>query len=376
MTTAGCDRIPKPQRVKPAFWPLADPFPGPHAAPTGAAKDAISHALSRMAYGPAPGDYCRVREMGVAAFLEEQLAPESIDDRSCEQRVRLCETIVVPERELFEYQDTLLLEELTRATLLRAVYSHRQLFEVMVGFWNDHFNIDSSKGDCRWLKTMDDREVIRKHALGYFPDLLRAVVLSPAMLWYLDGRVNQRATEDERPNENYARELLELHSLGVHAGYSQQDVMEVARCLTGWTVQERGWFKKRGRVKFNQELHDDGAKIVLGEVVPEGLGSEDVERILEIVMANPHTSQFIAAKLCRRFVSENPSAAIVDAAATAFRDSGGDIPITLRALFGHPEFGQSRDAKFKRPFRFVVSCVKCSPSFRMLSSPYSLSHRQ
>jgi uncharacterized protein (DUF1800 family) len=378
VSATGCDLAPElipelklAKLAPPSFWPAADPFPGPYAAPAGTEKDAVSHALSRMAYGPAPGDYARVSALGVEAYLEEQLSPDAIDDTPCDQRIRLCETIFVPGRELYEYQETLLLEELTRATLLRAVYSKRQLYEVMVGFWTDHFNIDSSKGDCQWLKTMDDREVIRKHALGKFPELLRAVVLSPAMLWYLDGRVNRRATEDEQPNENYARELLELHSLGVHAGYSQQDVMEVARCLTGWTVQEPGWLKRRGRVKFNPDLHDDGAKEVLGVTVPSGLGEGDVERVIEIVMKNPETGHFIATKLCRRFVSDTPGIEIIDTVASAFRKSEGDIPTTLRALFAHPEFLQSRDAKLKRPFRFAVSALRATGASGKMQSPVS-----
>src|SRR5207302_4720804 len=160
----------------------------------------------------------------------------------------------------------------------------RQLYEVMVRFWSDHFNIDPSKGDCKWLKAADDRDVVRAHALGRFSDLLRASALSPAMLWYLDGRVNRRARPDEKPNENYARELLELHTLGVHGGYTQRDVMEVARCLTGWTV--RGTKQAKfglGTVEFSVRLHDNGEKTVLGQRIAPGGGERDIDRVLEIV---------------------------------------------------------------------------------------------
>src|ERR1041384_25647 len=197
---------------------------------------------------------------------------------------------------------------MVRAAVLRAVYSERQLYEVMVGFWSDHFNIDPGKGDCRWLKAWDDRAVIRKYALGdcglrepttlferlqtfwgggsgapktafNFPAMLRASALSPAMLWYLDGRANRKAGPSEKPNENYARELLELHTLGVHGGYTQKDVMEVARCLTGWTVRGKRQFSK-ATVEFQQRLHDDGAKEVLGQRIPTGLGERDLDRVL------------------------------------------------------------------------------------------------
>src|SRR4029434_4928879 len=151
----------------------------------------------------------------------------------------------------------LLLASLTTAALLRARYSERQLHAVMVDFWTDHFNIDSSKGDCRWLRAPDDRDVIRRHALGSFPEMLRASALSPAMLWYLDGRVNRYGAPGDRPNENYARELLELHTLGVHGGYTQQDVMEVARALSGWTVRDKHGLRKAS-VEFHPDEHDDG----------------------------------------------------------------------------------------------------------------------
>src|SRR5262249_37442309 len=154
--------------------------------------------------------------------------------------------------------------------------------------WSDHFNIDSSKGDCRWLKVADDRDVIQRHALGSFPGLLRASALSPAMLWYLDGRVNRRAAPGDRPNENYARELLELHTLGVHGGYTRQDVMEVARALSGWTVRSRHEVVfGLGKVEFRPELHDDGEKHVLGRVLPAGQGARDLDQVIDAAALHP-----------------------------------------------------------------------------------------
>jgi len=187
--------------------------------------------------------------------------------------------------------------------------------------------------------------------------MVRASAVSPAMLWYLDGRVNRSGKPDERPNENYARELMELHTLGVHGGYTQKDVMEVARCLTGWTVRDQKQFFK-GQVHFDAKAHDDGAKTVLGQVIPAGLGIRDLDRLLEIVTGHPSTARFIATKLCRRFIADAPPASAIDATAAAFTQSKGAIAPTLRALFKTPEFGASAGLKLKRPFHYVVSALR------------------
>jgi uncharacterized protein (DUF1800 family) len=259
---------------------------------------------------------------------------------------------------------------LRRVAVLRAVYSERQLFEVMSEFWSDHFNIDPGKGDCRYTKFADDHDVIRAHALGNFREMLRASALSPAMLWYLDGRANVKRTAEEKPNENYARELMELHTLGVHGGYTQRDVMEVARCLTGWTIlakkddgysgNYRSPLKDRAKVVFRKEAHDNGAKQVLGQYIPAGLGEGDIDRVIGIVATHPSTAQFIATKLCMRFISDEPPPVAVETVTSAFTSSGGDIKKTLRALFATPEFHAATGAKFKRPFHFVVSALRAT----------------
>lgn len=317
--------------------------------------------LNRAAFGPRPGEVDRVAAMGVSRWLEEQLHPERIDDRACERRTRRLETLRCPAGELFEYKEQFLWRELATGKLLRACYSERQLFEVMVDFWSDHFNIDSSKGDCRWLKTADDRDVIRRHALGRFSDLLRASALGPAMLWYLDGRVNRRRSPEEAPNENYSRELLELHTLGVHGGYTQHDVMEVARCLTGWTVRTDTWFGK-GRVEFNPDFHDGGPKRVLGEEIPAGLGRGDVDAVLRIVLRHPETARHLARKLCHRFIGPAFSSRTAALVADAFAASEGDTRAMLRALFASAEFRAPGPEKFKRPFHFVVSALRAAGS--------------
>jgi len=351
---SGCDRA-----VRFAGLPQPPGLPGPFAVAAAASVDPITHVLRRLTFGPRPGDYARVAAMGIDAYIEEQLHPERIDDAACHSLVRRNETLAAPLGELFEYKQEFLLRELTRATALRAIYSERQLFEVMAEFWTDHFNIAQSKGDCAWLKTADDRDVIRKHALGNFGDLLRASALSPAMLWYLDGRVNRAGNADEKPNENYARELLELHTLGVHGGYTQRDVMEVARCLSGWTVRSEQRFFK-GRVEFRENAHDDGEKHVLGQTISAGQGEYDIDHVISIVTAHPSTAKHIAWKLCRRFIADAPPQDAVDQTARAFTASNGDIKTTLRAVFATDVFRAAVDAKFKRPFRYVASVLRAT----------------
>jgi len=398
---AGCGR-PAEMRDGLRRWmghPTAPPLTGPLTAPTAPALDLAAHFLHRLTFGAAPGDHARITALGPAAFLEEQLTPEQLDDDLCDRVIRhefdsLADpgSRIFPREgdaadplqklfpalkdrgarvgDLYEYKEKALLSDLTRATILRAVLSRRQLYEVMVHFWRDHLNIDPSKGDCRWLTAADDRDTIRAHALGNFRDLLRASAVSPAMLWYLDGRVNRRSQPEEKPNENYARELLELHTLGVHGGYTQQDVMEVARGLTGWTVRpKKGFFK--GRVEFKKGAHDDGPKRVLGEEIPAGLGPGDLDRVLDILTAHPSCAHHLAWKLCRRFLADDPPAAAVAATARAFADSRGDIRTTLRALFATPEFlaPETRGAKLKRPFHFIVSALRATNAETDASKP-------
>ncbi len=337
----------------------AGPLPEDLTPPGSPLLDETSHLLNRLTFGPRPGEWARVRSMGAGAFIDEQLAPEKLDDHACDRMIRRLEVLHLPPGELYEYKEKYVLEQMTRGTILRAVASRRQLHEVMVDFWTDHFNIDPSKGDCRWLKAADDREVVRRHALGKFSDLLRASALSPAMLWYLDGRVNRRDRDTDRPNENYARELMELHTLGVHGGYTQQDVMEVARCLTGWTVRDRKELRK-GRVSFEPKRHDDGAKVVLGEPIPAGLGAADLDRVLDLVVRHPSTARHLATKLCQRFIADEPPAAAVDHVAQTFTRSTGDIRATLRSVFATEAFQSSQGGKLKRPLHFVVSALRAT----------------
>ena len=326
----------------------------------------VEHVLCRCSFGVAPGDRERLLAPGgrpdeaVDRWIDLQLEPGE-EEAGLRRSLGRLESIGQPLGELYEWKPEVLLRELSSAALLRAAGSRWQLREVMVELWSDHFNVDASKAECAWLKTADDREVIRRHALGRFRDLLRASALSPAMLWYLDGRSNRRATAAERPNENYARELLELHTLGVDGGYTQVDVMEAARCLTGWTVRDRHRFRK-GRVELDSALHDDGEKRVLGRRIGPVGGAGDLETLLDLVAAHPATARHVATKLCRRFIADAPPASAVGEVAAAFRRSDGDIRTTLRTLLRTEAFRapEARRAKLKRPFHAVASMLRCT----------------
>lgn len=335
---------------------LLDPLPEQVALPAGETIDPVFHLLSRAAYGPRPGDIERVRRLGATAWIDRQLDPDSIDDLACELRLGECELAGQPGPELVSVEPRFVRRDLVRASLIRAVHSHRQLFEVMVGFWTDHFSIDLGKRGCDATKPWDDRTVIRAHALGRFRELLRASALSPAMLIYLDGRENKRRTPEERPNENYARELLELHTLGVHGGYTQTDVMEVARCLSGWTLGT-GLFDKDQPV-FKPEWHDDGEKQVLGHTIPAGGGEKDLDDVLDIVSRHPSTARHLATKLCRRLVSDPAPESLVESTAAVFTKTDGSMRDVVRHVLTSVEFQESRGAKVKRPFRYIASVFR------------------
>ncbi len=276
-----------------------------------------------------------------------------------------------------------IIAELQASRILRAVYSERQLQEVMVDFWSNHFNIFAGKGADRWLLPAYDRDTIRPHAMSKFSTLLQATAQSPAMLFYLDNfqsvspNAQQRVRAPQRQrrgiNENYARELMELHTLGVDGGYTQKDVQEVARCFTGWTIfQPRGGGaavnamlgeagrRNAGTFFFNTRVHDDGEKTVLGHKIPAGGGIKDGLMVLDILAKHPSTAKFIATKLVRHFVADDPPASLVNRVAAVFTKSDGDIRETLKAIFFSNEFNsrEAYRAKIKRPFELVVSAIR------------------
>ena len=376
------------------------------------ADQQVQHVLDRLGFGARPGDVGRVRAMGVDQWIAWQLAPERIDDHLADSALASYEGLRVPTSELVAayvsgqqalrqrqrqaaqsgdsasrrdlraeaMQDDPELRERLRlaqravgdvqsAKLARAVVSGRQLQEVMTDFWSNHFSVFAGKGLTRLFVPSYDRDVVRPNALGHFRELLGAVAKSPAMLFYLDQW--QSAADSAHPtlfpqrrprlrgrglNENYARELLELHTLGVDAGYTQQDVIEVARAFTGWTMNPR----QQAEFVFRPEIHDAGRKVVLGHVLPSGRGIEDGEAVLDILARDPRTARFIARKLAVRFVSDEPPPALVERAASVFLRTDGDIREVVRSIVTSPEFF-SRAAyhgKVKTPFELVASALR------------------
>jgi uncharacterized protein (DUF1800 family) len=233
---------------------------------------------------------------------------------------------------------------------------------MLVDFWSNHFSIFAGKTDCRWLKTVDDRDVIRKHAFGKFGDLLSASAHSPAMLVYLDNQLNVKGVA----NENYAREVMELHTLGVDGGYTQKDVAELARALTGWTVRparRSGAFggmdySDAGTFVFEPSRHDNAAKRVLGVDLPANGGINDVLKIVDVLAQHPATARYVSRKLATRFVSDTPPDALVQRAAQTFAQTNGDIRAVLGVILHSDDFKNSFAQKIKRPFELVASAAR------------------
>lgn len=449
----------------------------------------ISHVLNRLGFGARPGDVEKVKAIGLQKYIDQQLDPASIPDAALEAKVKNLEIFNLSTAELFakypnpgallqaidrergqpqaaqngedmtekdrqQRQAKLrelyakydlkpaqqLLPQITTNRVLRAVYSEKQLQEVMVDFWQNHFNVFSGKAAVRWYIPSYERDVLRKNALGNFKDLVVGTAQHPAMLFYLDNfesrtaapagnnqaqRLRQalnargelrpqarerlreqlkltdaeldqrvKALKDAPPaqqrngiNENYARELMELHTLGVDGGYAQKDIVEVAKAFTGWTIVDpRGYRRsaasmingteeqrlariqrqagvpddaESGSFYFNQRWHEAGPKTVLGQKIDEG-GIRDGLRVIDILVAHPSTAKFIAKKLAVKFVSDTPSEGLVNRVAETFSKSKGDIRLTLRTLFSEKEFfaPETYRAKIKSPFELAVSSIR------------------
>ena len=406
-------------------------------------RDSARHALNRLAYGPRPGEVHRVAADGVMRCIDRQLSPRKIDDGPLAARERrfkildydsgeLARIYVDAQRARREQQrrqgdadrDSVgaqhagplpqrmdssqergrrLAGAFQELAVVRAVLSERQLYEVMVDFWTNHFNVFLAKGADRFLTPSYIEQTIRPRALGKFADLLIATAESPAMLFYLDNwesvapgskspqamRLRARPLFGARPmfggpplfdprrdpmradslrrqalerapkgiNENYARELLELHTLGVDGGYTQQDVIQVARILTGWSVARP---QQGGDFEFHDWAHDYGEKVVIGVTFPAGHGRDEGVRLLKLLANHPATMHHVSRRLCQRFVNDDPPDGCVDDAVTAWKRSDGDIREVLRAIFRSPDFWASENvrAKIKTPLEFVVSAAR------------------
>lgn len=340
---AGCNRLPGlDARREPA-------------AP-GAPNDPVDRVLDRVGFGPTQADRERVRKMGIPAFLDEQLAPKdgfANDEPVLALKLRHLEAFELESAELRDEPDHEVLRQLQQATIVRAVYSRWGLRERMVDFWTNHFNVYARKGLAAYRVPKDQTDVVRAHALGSFPEMLRASAHSTAMLVYLDNQVNVAGV----PNENYARELMELHTLGVGGGYTQRDVQEVARCFTGWTHETR-LLRPRGQFRFNADLHDDGPKTVLGHAIPAGGGEKDGQRVLDILIGHPSTGKFLAKKLCRYFLGEDGQA-LEPTVAEAYRKSNGDIPSMLRPILSSKALLEGRGVA-RRPFDYLAACLRAT----------------
>jgi uncharacterized protein (DUF1800 family) len=362
----------------------------------------ILHVLNRLGFGARPGDVARVREIGLATYIDHQLRGQG-DDKQVEARLKGFDTLTLSSRRIAEEyylplqqarqqakreagddpammeapkrspeqmelarKGRAVMQELSEQKILRAAYSERQLEEVMTDFWFNHFNVFAGKGrTSEWIVDYE-RHAIRPHVLGEFRDLLGATEKSPAMLFFLDNwqsadpEAQDRRVQMRRPgmmfpgrvtvppgqpqaqqqrqrrglNENYGRELMELHTLGVDGGYTQQDVVNVARAFTGWTIDQP---RQGGSFHFEPRMHDSGEKVVLGQKIRGG-GQSDGERVLDILAEHPSTAKFISTKLARRFVSDTPPKALVDRAAKRFHDTDGDIREVVRTIITSPEF--------------------------------------
>ncbi len=314
---------------------------------------ALGRLVRRLTIGATADELSHAASLGFAPYLDAQLDYTRIDDSETEAFVaKTYPTVARPTREIYQIPQPEIIATLQQATLYRAAFSRRQLYERMVEVWTDHFSVGIQKVGVN--KVEDDREVIRRHALDTFPALLKASSHSVAMLGYLD-QFDSRAGA---PNQNYARELMELHTLGVDGGYTQADVLELSRVLTGWTF-ERQW-TGHGFI-FDQTIHDGGAKRVLGISIdasePAPGGVAEGERIIDLLLSHPSTARFIAKKLLSRLLTPSPSDAQIASVAGVYLSTGGDIKSMVRAIF-REDWLEAAPLKLKRPSQLMVSALR------------------
>jgi uncharacterized protein (DUF1800 family) len=328
-----------------------------------------AHVLARAGYGPDAWSEQRIAALGADAYLDEQLHPASIPDDALEARLAAYPSLgqeLQPLLENYEDEPFEPILELIRAKLLRSALSHRQLEQVLVDFWFDHFNVYGADGFTNFAVVPYERRAIRPFVLGRFEDLLGAVARNAAMLYYLDNYLSSREGfvfegEERGINENWARELLELHTVGVDGGYTQQDVIEVARAFTGWTIGPAFLSDVDGFFFWNA-AHDPGAKQVMQLSLPAGRGVADGLGVVAYLASHPKTARFVCTRLVQRFVSETPPARLVEECASVYLSSDGDLRSVTRAILFSSAFRDPavRGAKVKRPLVFVASLARAS----------------
>ncbi|MDE2070748.1 MAG: DUF1800 domain-containing protein [Gammaproteobacteria bacterium] len=349
------------------------------------------HVLNRLAFGPAPGKVQRVAAMGVDQYIQQQLHPDAMPlPQDLQQQLSSLQTLALTPTELFQQygppqrprggkltpleiktynqQLRIIVMQAMQARVLRALESPRQLQEVMVNFWFNHFNVFRGKGlDRLWIGSYE-RDAIRPYALGHFRDLLFATARNPAMLFYLDNWLDtEPGTKHAQGrfqgiNENYAREVMELHTLGVNGGYTQADVTTLAHILTGWGLcPPRGRFAQPGGFCFDPLRHDSSDQVFLGRHIPGG-GEEEIRQALDMLADSPASAHHLSYELAQYFVADDPPPALVERLAQKWMQSDGDIAAVLDTLFHSPEFrsAQYTGNKFKTPYEYVISTVRAT----------------
>jgi uncharacterized protein (DUF1800 family) len=354
--------LPKPARAqgkirkRPVAEPVDSEFPTVRQSESVAAfsewETTLGRLVRRATYGATAAEVAKANQLGFQGYINYQLNYTRIDDSAVETAVGQRWPLMSQSSDaLFSADANTVRTQLQESTIYRAAFSQRQLYQRMVEFWSDHFNQDLDK--VGYLLVADLRDVIRKHALGKFPDLLKASAHSASMMVYLD----QNASRNKAPNQNYAREIMELHTLGVDGGYTQDDVAELSRVLTGWTVQGRGQFV------FNPSIHDWAAKTVMGVSIPAGspsLGADGIkegEMMLDFLVSHPNTMRFISTKMLKWLLTPTPTETQITAIMSVYKATGGDIKAMVRAILNDAWLAAA-PMKLKRPFHFLASSLR------------------
>ncbi len=352
-----------------------------HAAPV---NPKIVHLLNRFTLGIRPGEIDRVKQLGINKYIQQQLNPESIAESPIlAEKLAKLDAVNLSPVELFQRYNPLnsqlspapnkvlqqqarqVTQQAIEARLWRSIYSDRQLQEVMVDFWYNHFNVYAGKGlDRLWVGAYE-QQAIRPHALGKFRDLLGATARHPAMLFYLDNWQNSSPNPNQKGkvrglNENYARELMELHTLGVDGGYKQDDVIALAKIFTGWGFKQPSQKVPDGySFQFNPDRHDFSTKKFLDREIA-GTGIDEGDRALDLLARHPSTARQISFKLAQYFVTDNPPKTLVDRLSKRFKATDGNIKLVLDTLFHSPEFWNRKyyGAKFKTPYQYAISSIR------------------